>query len=50
MENNEIKDEVFVDEQLSSVIANDTMKDERQLSDDIIVSMENVSKVYIINR
>ncbi len=47
MENNEIKDEVFVDEQLSSVIANDTMKDERQLSDEIIVSMKNVSKIYI---
>ena len=47
MENNEMKDEVFVDEQLSNVIANDTVKDERQMSDEIIVSMENVSKIYI---
>ena len=44
MENNEMKDEVFVDEQLSNVIKNEEPKDERLKSDEIIVSMENVSK------
>ena len=42
-----MKDEVFVDEQLSNVIKNEEPKDGRLMSDEIIVSMENVSKIYI---
>ena len=48
MENNEIKDEGFIkEEELAQAIASEAKQDDRYLSDEVVVSMENVSKVYI---